>query len=245
MELQRGVFTHRLPKLNHEWLEFNQNGFWTLDFLRGSKCLGHHDTLYLAPSFVCCSTAEVKILKVISRVSYYCSMGPGRSAEPKQQCWLERPSKINLNSLWHKTFIYPTDTGSIAPGCLTQPRSIFHTFTMDKQHWLWHSYQYWSMSRCVCMRVCVCACAYVLYVCDKCWICDRAALPKAVLEKLLLCSMIELSFFPISSPLSHPVCIYLTLLSLLLPCIHPLQQGLNFSFCLPLLCLRPGEALRL
>lgn len=57
---------------------------------------------------------EGKILKVISRVSYYCCMVPGRSLEPKLSFWLERPLKTNLNSLWHKPFIHPTDTGCVA-----------------------------------------------------------------------------------------------------------------------------------
>lgn len=58
--------------------------------------------LILGSLIVCYSAALVKILKVISRVSYYCSMGPGRSSEPKQQCWPESPLKTNLNSLWHR-----------------------------------------------------------------------------------------------------------------------------------------------
>lgn len=76
-------------------------------YQRNSEWLVCCDTLHSALSLVCYSTAEVKILKVISRVSYYCSMGPGRSSEPKQQCWPERLLKTTLNSLWHRTFIYP------------------------------------------------------------------------------------------------------------------------------------------
>lgn len=74
------------------------------------------DTLFEAPSFVCYEMVEVKILKVFSRVSYYYTMGPSQSSEPKQQCWLEHPLKTSLNYLQRKWFIYPTDTDSSALG---------------------------------------------------------------------------------------------------------------------------------
>lgn len=60
---------------------------------------------------------------------------PGPS-EPKQQSWLQRPLKTNLNSVWQEMFIYPTDTGLVAPGQLIQPCSIFHIFTRGKQRHL-------------------------------------------------------------------------------------------------------------
>lgn len=197
-------------------------------FHRSSEWLARCDTLYLALSFVCYSTAEVKILKVISRVSYYCSMGPGRSSEPKQQCWPERPLKTNLNSLWHRTFIYPIDTGCIAPGCLVQPRSIFHIFTVDKQRWLWQSYSCWSMSRCVCLRVRECACTVL------CVINVKSVTEQLCLEQSLRSCFVQwlncLFFFPyLPSSLFLTQCVSIRLFP-----VHP-----------PLLCLRPGEMLRL
>lgn len=124
-----------------------------------------HDTLYLALSFVCYSTAEVKILKVISRVSYYCSMGPGRSSEPKQQCRVERPLKTNLNSLWHRTFIYLADTGSIAPG------RAWHSHAPYFIHSLWinntDSDGPTHTQVCQDVSVRVCESVHLLYVCDK------------------------------------------------------------------------------
>lgn len=125
------------------------------------------DTLYSAPAVVCCSAMKVKILKVISRVRHYCSLGPGRPSEPKQQSWLERPLKINLNSLWHRTFIYPTDTGSVAQGCLSQPYPIFHIFTLVTLSLtvLFILKYFVSVCLCVCERVFVRV--PLLYVCDK------------------------------------------------------------------------------
>lgn len=181
-----------------------------------------HDTLYLALSFVCYSTAEVKILKVNSRVSYYCSMGPGRSSEPKQQCRVERPLKTNLNSLWHRTFIYPADTGSIAPG------RAWHSHAPYFIHSLWinntDSDGPTHTQVCQDVSVRVCESVHLLYVYDKS---DRTALPRAVLEKLLLCSMIELPVFFLSSPHLHPVSVLL----LNFFCCPPLSFAWNLVWC--------------
>lgn len=85
---------------------------------KGGKLSISCDTLYLDLPFVAVSVEEMKILKVISRVNYFCSMSPGRFTELKHQFWLESPLKRNLNSLWHRMFIYLTDADSIAPDCL-------------------------------------------------------------------------------------------------------------------------------
>lgn len=124
----------------------------------------------------------------LSRESYYCSVGPGRSSEPKQQCWLERPLKTNLNPPWHKTFISPTDRGSAAPGadwwsrapCFIYFLWINIAASQSPPHagvcWDWTVRTWGCMC---CMRV----------INGKC---ETAAMPTAALMKVLLCSMIEL-----------------------------------------------------
>lgn len=177
--------------------------------------------MYLGLTFVCYSTTvEVKILNVVSGDSYYCSMGSGRSSEPKQQCWLESPLKTNLNSLWHWTFIYPTDTDSIAPGCLTQPCSIFHIFTMDK-----------NLVILKYVKMCLYACVSVHTV--RMWYMFKSVTEQLCLERslrrLLLCSMIEWSFL-ISLP-SSSASVYPLSQSHLLPHPYPLQM--TFFICCP------------
>lgn len=190
------------------WNELNRSLLLSLD----ASSLGY---LSLGSLICLLFTAKVKILKVISRVSYYFSMSPGRFCEPKQQCWPERPLKTNLNSLWLRTFIYPADTGPIAPGCLIEPRSVFQTSSTYKQGRLWQSRSRWSMSRCVC--VCLWACMYC--TCDKCYVWDGAALPGASLRSCYFVQWLKcLFFFFISSSSSPCVSLRLTRFPELLFC---------------------------
>lgn len=185
-----------------------------------------HDTLYLALSFVCYSTAEVKILKVISRVSYYCSMGPGRSWEPKQQCWVERPLKTNLNSPWHRTFIYPADMGSIAPG------RAWHSHAPYFIHSLWinntDSDGPTHTQVCQDVSVRVCESVHLLYVYDKS-VTEQLCLEQSSRSCYFVQWLNSQFFFYIFPSSSPSVC--LTSEFLLLPS--------------PLLCLKPGMVLRL
>lgn len=136
------------------------------------------------PITVCCSAVKVKVLKVIPRVSYYCSMGLGRTLRGKTTvlAWKSFENKAELSLapdiyLSHRYRLRCSglpDTASWAP--------FFCISTLDTQalNSAAHIEVCWDASVCGC--VCVSVCVWVIS--------DGAALPEAV----LLCSVIELSF---------------------------------------------------
>lgn len=58
----------------------------------------------------------MKILKIISRVDYFCTMSPGRAKtrDVGGESFEEKPEL----SLQHRMFVYLTATDLIAPDCL-------------------------------------------------------------------------------------------------------------------------------
>ena len=231
-------------RINHEWLEFNQTVVWTLDFQKSSGRLVRAVIPYTLTWLAHLFAIQRRRWKYWKLSQEWVIIAAWVQAGPQSQ-----NNSVGRNVLWKQTWTL-SGTGrlfipQIRPLLL---QAAWHSNAPYFRNSLWinntdsdKSCSYWSVSRCVCM-LCVCVSVHVLYVCDKCYICDRAAW-SSPWEAALFNDWTVFSspYLPLFLTQCVSVCFRLTLFPVLILCSEV------SSFVAPppsFFCLGPGETLR-
>lgn len=132
-------------EIYHERREFNQNGLWPLGVLSGAG----NGRWYLIRGALICLLLDGggKNIESYLKSELLLQHGPGQVLGAKMTV-LAGTSFENKPELSLAQDVYSSHRYRLCcPGSLIQPCSIFHIFTMDKQHCLWQASSCWSMSK--------------------------------------------------------------------------------------------------